>query len=164
MMYNQLIMQSKRVFYPQDSLRGALNFFYLPAYNPNDVMDRPPFPIINPDPLMKEVFANLNYGDLGLFLLCNVASTFAAYLCIKLPSISEPVLPSQVSLYHSIRSRLFRAFGLGFFFMNLAFPMLFSHHRLLGLRYNGQEWLTQRPSTNRFSKKKSPFTIWSKIL
>ena len=154
---------AERQFHAPNTLRAGLNYFSMPSYNPHDPMDRPPFPIVIADPLFREVTANLNYGDLGLYLMVTAATTLTSFFIVRAGSWGHPVPPAERSEFLTIRGRSFRFFAVAFALFNAAWPASFSYQRLRGLKFNGLSWLTARPPVNRFRRRKADYSLWSRV-
>ena len=135
-------------YWAHNGFFGFLNVMKSPKYNPNDPLDRPPFPLIKHEPTFGEVVNSFGRAEIGIIVFGGavfhcVAYTAAAILTTNLPATMG------LSDYFAIRHGLMKHYRRTL----LAFlpPLMYLNamSRLRGGTYNGLEWKTK---LNRFAK------------
>ncbi len=139
-------MSNELSLYAHDNFFGALNFFRTPGYNIRDPLDRPPYPVINPNPNIADIISNMNKSDFGILAFGSAFTMIFSHSAITYLFKDLPVSVG-LSEYFLVKRTMLRAMRITVFTF---FPILMfmnSQSRLRGNIYNGLQWKTK---LNRF--------------
>ena len=135
-------------YWAHNGFFGFLNYSKAPKFNPEDPLDRPPFPSIKHEPTIGDVLTNFSKAEAGILFFGGAIAHCVAYATSAVITSS---MPAKVNLseYFTIRKSIF-IFSRRTL-LSLLPPLMYlnSLARLRGVTYNGLEWKTK---LNRFAK------------
>ena len=127
-------------FFAHDGFLGFLNYSKIPARSfLHDPQQRPPYPVLNPNPTFGQVVQNLNRSDLGFFIAGALVAHVSGFVLAAYATREVPVATNLTAFFEG-RQACQRLVQCNLMSWLPAFALLHSYQRLTGHFYNGHEW------------------------